>query len=431
MITSDSHSSYEDVNEAIKQVFDQLETDKDDYINIVHKNEEEMQIFLGKEKVTSPDSPSFLCILKKWNSFSPIIPSDSEKARKGGGYYLYCNEYGLVIDPGFNFIQNFFEQGFKLADINGILISHAHNDHSIELESICSLLNKKNKYGEEEEKQENQQIDLFLNLGSFKKYAALFDLGEKGSPNYLSKIILLNAHQFYKIKDNFCFVTTETKHNEVITASYGLGFVFKCNKKLIRLTSDTGWNTKIEEENLKVVERTSETDEKFDLDSISVLITHVGTIKEGEFKYDFNLSLEENERGQRFYENHLGLLGCICMIKKWKPNLTILSEFGEELNKLRIPLAKILKAAMGTNVLPGDIGMVIDIDQELCFCQKSGVLAEYDDIHIQLVNNQIIYMAESQLTKEEKEYELHNVETTVAEKPKRFADYIKNLANNG
>jgi flagellar biosynthesis/type III secretory pathway M-ring protein FliF/YscJ len=40
-------------------------------------------------------------------------------------------------------------------------------------------------------------------------------------------------------------------------------------------------------------------------------------------------------------------------------------------------------------------------------------------------------MAESQLTKEEKEYELHNVETTVAEKPKRFADYIKNLANNG
>lgn len=423
MITSDSNSSYKDVNEAIKQVFFQLETDKDEYINIVHKNEEEIQKFLREEKVTSPESPSFLCILKKWNSFSPVIPSDLEKARKGGGYYLYCNKYGLVIDPGFNFIQNFLEQGFKLADINGILISHAHNDHSVELESICSLLNKKNKYGEEK-----QQIDLFLNLGSFKKYAALFDLGQEGSPDYLGKIILLNAHQFYKINDDFCFVTTKTKHNEVITASYGLGFVFRCNDKLIRLTSDTGWSTKIEKENLEVIERTSETDEKFDLDSISVLITHVGTIKEREFEYDFNLSLEENEKEHRFYENHLGLLGCICMIKKWKPNLTILSEFGEELNKLRIPLAKNLTKAMGTHVLPGDIGMVIDIDNELCFCQKSGTLTDYNDISIQLVNNQIIYIASSQLTNEE-EFDLHNVERRVATEPKRFADYIKNLAN--
>ena len=52
---------------------------------------------------------------------------------------------GIVIDPGFDFIQNFREAGFFLNDIDYILITHAHNDHSADLEALTSLLHDYNR----------------------------------------------------------------------------------------------------------------------------------------------------------------------------------------------------------------------------------------------------------------------------------------------
>ena len=374
-----------DVNEAISQVFQELNEEKDAYLSeLIHK-EKNLDIFLKESKITESIKISFLYILKHWNSFSPIMPSEKENnMRKGGGYFLYCNGYGLVIDPGFDFVQNFLEQGFRLSDINGILISHAHNDHSNELESICSLLYRRNKSADAQ-----QRIDLFMNLGSFKKYSPLFDLGREGIPNYIGKIILLNAHQYYKISPDISLFTTRTKHNEIITANYSLGFVIKCNNKLLRFTCNTGWDTIMEKDNMNKIAG-NEVD-KFDIDSINILIAHVGSIREQEFRYDCQKGLVNNEENKVFYDNHLGILGTICMIRKYKPNLTILSEFGEEMNRIRVPLAKKIQSALEVNVIPGDIGLVIDIENELCYCQVSGELLDYGMIEYGLANDEILY----------------------------------------
>ena len=68
-----------------------------------------------------------LCVLRRWNSFTPTLRS-SVNASKGGGYFLYFsvpkdnkgmnskNTFGIVVDPGYNFLEKFFSQGFKIAE---------------------------------------------------------------------------------------------------------------------------------------------------------------------------------------------------------------------------------------------------------------------------------------------------------------------------
>lgn len=79
-------------------------------------------------------------VLRRWNSYTPIINS-----RRGGGYFLRVDGVGIVIDPGFNFIKNYRESGNYFRDIDIVLISHAHDDHTADMESILNLQYRFNK----------------------------------------------------------------------------------------------------------------------------------------------------------------------------------------------------------------------------------------------------------------------------------------------
>lgn len=99
-------------------------------------------VFLSNKTSVSPNEKNkyVLHILRRWNSYTPIITDNS----KGGGYFIECNGNGIVIDPGHNFIDNFKKEEFKFADIKSIMISHAHDDHTADLESIINLLYRYN-----------------------------------------------------------------------------------------------------------------------------------------------------------------------------------------------------------------------------------------------------------------------------------------------
>lgn len=398
----------EDIPEAIRTAYSRLENNKKEYLENVTKRKELHKQFLLEPRAVKKDTKPFLYVLKQWNSYTPSLPpEDWHTGRKGGGYYLYCDDYGLVIDPGFNFIQNFLSQGFKLADINGVLISHAHNDHTIELEQICSLLERKNR-----EKGYAQSIDIYFNLGSFKKYAALFDLGA-GAPNYIKKIVLLNPHQQYKISSGFSFFTTTAKHHEVITAHYSLGFIFQCGEKLVRYTADTAWKLKQERENRD--QAFAEAGLDLD-DGVDVLLAHVGTIEEKEFDYDFGQELEVNE-DRVFYEKHLGLLGTIAMIKLWRPKLAVLAEFGEELDLLRVPLSEDLQHSTGVRVVPGDIGLAIRLEDHAFWCQQCGRWEPIEELIFKRASRyqKVVYFGSNCV----QELERQDVVERVAESPKK------------
>ncbi|WDP91839.1 MAG: tetratricopeptide repeat protein [Desulfobacter sp.] len=110
------------------------------------KSNQNKDIFLKfvDENPTFEKNPdNYFEVLRRWNSYTPII-ADNYHISKGGGYFLKINGMGIVVDPGFNFIDNFKGRKHFFKEIDAVFISHAHNDHTSDLESILTLLHKYN-----------------------------------------------------------------------------------------------------------------------------------------------------------------------------------------------------------------------------------------------------------------------------------------------
>ena len=85
----------------------------------------------GTGRIDSADRKKLnkFVVLRRWQSFNPKIPRPGGWWVRGGGYFLMWHGRGLVIDPGYDFIQNFYDEGFSLEDIDAVIISHSHPDH--------------------------------------------------------------------------------------------------------------------------------------------------------------------------------------------------------------------------------------------------------------------------------------------------------------
>ncbi|PKP59935.1 MAG: hypothetical protein CVT89_00595, partial [Candidatus Altiarchaeales archaeon HGW-Altiarchaeales-2] len=292
----------------IEVIVEDLRDRKERLFRYINEKEGKFKNFVSAKK-TITKTQNFVVVLRRWNSYTPALSSDIER-RKGGGYFLSWNGQGFVIDPGFNFIENFFANGFNISDIDAIFISHSHLDHTSDFESLMTLIFERNDNLPPEEK---KQIDLFLNFSSLNKFANLLSLDKSA----VRKIYIIQPGIPVDMSGKYGFVLTPTKakHRELWGDEYSVGLIFDLienNKKKFRLgmTVDTGY--------------TGEIGAQFK-DS-DILIAHIGSIKEKEF--DLNLNLNE-----RLYKNHLGLIGTTKIIKDASPKLAVISEFGEELEK--------------------------------------------------------------------------------------------------
>lgn len=115
-----------------------------------------------------------LVVLRRWQSYNPKLPRTDSHRLRGGGYLLIWQGKGIVIDPGYDFIQNLYEEGFSLEDIHAVVVSHSHPDHDDDLSTLLTMFHEWREYrrkigipaGEE------RKIDLFLNESSFRKFSA-------------------------------------------------------------------------------------------------------------------------------------------------------------------------------------------------------------------------------------------------------------------
>jgi len=120
-------------------------------------------------------------VLRRWQSFTPKVPRPVGVDSRGGGYFLVWNNKGIVIDPGFDFIRNFYEQGYSINDIDAILITHTHPDHDDEVNSILALIAEYNElqqcnhfWSGDKKVKKPKFIDLFVNEGAYRKYNSWF-----------------------------------------------------------------------------------------------------------------------------------------------------------------------------------------------------------------------------------------------------------------
>ena len=275
-----------------------------------------------------------LFILRDWGSYTPILPlilrqvspdySESnhtlEGNQGGGGYFLRCGKCGIVIDPGFNYIEHFFEAGLSPDEITHIIVTHDHYDHAASFGPLLNLLFQFNE-NRKNNQESTQNVDFLLCRGTLDQYAR-FIVDYK----YYGNIVPLTdrdgkmgkEHILSETEPSIMLHTTHTEHALDDGFGKGVGLIFKFGEKLetLGITSDTGWYSqymlgkKLEKMSLG---------ETFQEHSPGVLVLHVGSLKQDEL------------RNSGFYKTHLGARGVFLSIDEIKEcKLAILSEFGEE-----------------------------------------------------------------------------------------------------
>ena len=373
-----------------------------EYIRKKQAAEARMKDFLSPRSLFKKDVKRFY-VLRKWNSFTPVVPNfdDSDDA-VGGGYFIYHSGRGTVIDPGYNFIENFFSAGGRIVDIDNIVITHAHNDHTIDFESILTLIYQYNAQNEKRSKRYHKKVNVYLNMGSFLKFSGILDL--RNCP-YIDRVIALNPGSRFALDDGLQMTVLPAYHDEIVSKDYSVGLHFSCKgdhrsrTTNLLFTSDSGLFPQTIKNNKVVADvRKKELYETYqiDLHNIDVLVPHIGSIKEREIDPSLNAKLDEI-----IYPNHLGIIGTARMITSIRPKLVVLSEFGEELKDFLVDLTEMLQDVVDgffenkkghvPHVLPGDVSFVYDLAARAVYCPICRTFIPYRTVSYQLVDGTFFY----------------------------------------
>jgi len=115
-------------------------------------------------------------VLRRWQSINPRIPKPEVPRLRGGGCFLLWQGKGIVIDPGYDFIQNFYDEGFSLSDIDAVIVTHSHPDHDDNLSTLTTLNKEWNEYyentGQASGGNGKKQFDFLLNESTNLKFSA-------------------------------------------------------------------------------------------------------------------------------------------------------------------------------------------------------------------------------------------------------------------
>jgi tetratricopeptide (TPR) repeat protein len=112
--------------------------------------EERIGESVGKLRIVGTSSAdNMLIVLRDWNSFSPILKREfrdkdipGPRERRGGGYLLVWKGHGVVIDPGVDFVTQLYRKGLSIADVDTVIVTHCHLDHTRDVESLVCRVSR-------------------------------------------------------------------------------------------------------------------------------------------------------------------------------------------------------------------------------------------------------------------------------------------------
>jgi ribonuclease BN (tRNA processing enzyme) len=295
--------------------------------------------------------------IHKWNSASPLFSSGISQ---GGGYFLTLRNTrgevkGIAIDPGYDFFDIFRDLGLGIADIDAIIITHDHDDHTESVEGILSLLAK---YNDHNEQKKTKILDVFGSAGVLLKFHGLLSATDLFGNREINFKLLVPGSEITEVegmslmeKYGFTVSIKPAHHTERWTnqeSSVGLvintGIPCRNGDRLkIGITGDTRYEIGIGRE----------------YRDVQILLLNIGSV--------------EKEEG-KLLRQHLGMLGCINLLKEarlGKPLLAILTEFGEEFSGRREIISRIIEnwaqpmegvKARELKVIPADIHLEIRLE---------------------------------------------------------------------
>lgn len=323
----------------------------------------------AKERKES-DFKSVLAILRSWGSAATLLDEGVGSECRGGGYFLKWRNTGLVIDPGIHFLRNFRDCGFHLREINGIVISHDHPDHNLDLKSFDDLRYELYKRASNKDEREMWRYTLVMDADTKRRFRGRFP-SLRWPPQIRApiKTFELNRYEQYvqnrppeeigpeelkrvtiDLKDEadlpFRIRFFNADHSEDVPGA--VGFRIDCladewpYEALVKIgfTGDTGFFDELCDEN--------------HLGDCDILIPHIS-------QPDFWELLSPD--GVKEDAKHLGYRGVEKLITgcNSQPDLTLIGEFWSGLADSRIDIVEGLRRACQTEaIMPGSVGLLVN-----------------------------------------------------------------------
>lgn len=343
---------------------DSLEANLGELVVSEANRQDELVLYLTQRPAVTKAADEII-ILKRWNSFTPSLPSKPRSL--GGGYFMVLGGKGIVIDPGYDFIHNLGQAGFSMNDIDAIAITHLHVDHAEDLENLLLLIFERQKRTGNTSRTLKilatpPTLDRIRNrvrslspdpdeMWKFIKWVRLHhdkqtDLFPR---NPIARVKIKATPALHMIKEKDL-----ERLKGVPDPSSGLRFSVARRRSKenpdphpfeIGLTSDTRWDPSLPEA----------------LNGCDVVIAHLGEV----YSTDIDASgYIRDARSIRASRNHLGLSGVYTLMREMEkpPRLLLLGEFGEEVGPNRVRVADRLRTGfvnhgMDTYCLAADVGL--------------------------------------------------------------------------
>ena len=135
-----------------------------------------------------------LVCVRRYSSAFPLLPRPSAFRALGGGYFVVLHSedgssFGIVVDPGVDFIENLYRAGRSLSDIDMIVVTHDHVDHLGALDPLLSLLYARADILSDENPERHggeQTLPVVVNESVFNRYESVERLRSKNEFLHLS-----------------------------------------------------------------------------------------------------------------------------------------------------------------------------------------------------------------------------------------------------
>jgi tetratricopeptide (TPR) repeat protein/ribonuclease BN (tRNA processing enzyme) len=315
-----------------------------------------------------PDAIGLLQVMRKWASYStiPLMCSDDKHpdANTGGGYFLWWQGWGAVIDPGLGFGKGFREADFVPRNISSVIVTHHHIDHTGDMLPIVTCIFEMNETGKPHE------VDFLLAPGAFSSFADLVAyLPGSRSVQLLrpgeGTTVILPGQGKAEVK------AVQAIHRDLTgrtDAAIGLRVDLQSTdgkRCRIGISGDT-----------RYVDNSDKTAEIYK--DVDLMILHIGSI------YPSDVGDEDKESW------HLGFSGTINIIEdikkvsgaSWNP-LILISEWGEELSAYRTEICEIISNEVNLQVWPAEylqcVGLCHEEAKPVCD-RGDGLFATHWDV---------------------------------------------------
>lgn len=347
---------------------------------VLQEKPQEMYVNSYRKAKDSYNYQNKLVMLKGFSSSTPLLLNHTfnTNAYSGGGFYFKWNGTGIVMDPGYHFIDNLHACGLNVLDVDIVIITHEHIDHNNDMRLLDDLhynaskiyydnkilwdadtgnitsqkteLHKIHWYMDEV----SYQIALLLNKkdsGFSTEYNKLYNMGyvvNKSDKGY--KEINLTPDIQMKVFQTNHELEKKGSGNKFLPHTFGCAF--ECGDEAgictqIGYTSDTAYD-----KNVPMMDALVGSD---------ILIANISGI------YEDDILLQKPK------DKHLGYYGCYKLVEELekmapdKLKYVLLSEFSNLIHDIRFDTAKYMQCEIQHNirqnihVFPAEVGMIIEM----------------------------------------------------------------------